>query len=157
MTTAMITACFTGLVRAVGILISAVICSAECIYFPLFSESPEATGENKLYNPSRPKPLFSGAFFNAEENSVCNPYRFKNASKLTAKAMSFIFFIHPGADRLATCVCKNHSSSGNYFSNSEFNFYSIHRENYHSSTLRRQDVTGKPVYGQCTQKPTTCL
>jgi len=121
----MITACFTGLVRAVGILISAVICFAEFIYFLLFSGSPEETGENKLYNPSRPKPLFSGASYGVKENSVCNPYRFKNASKLTARAVGFIFFIHP--------------------------------ENYQLSFVRRQDVTGKPVYGQCTQKPTTCL
>jgi len=121
----MITACFTGLVRAVGIFLSAVICYAECIYFLLFSGSPEATGENKLYNPSRPKPLFSGASYGVKENSVCNPYRFKNASKLTARAVGFIFFIHP--------------------------------ENYQLSFVRRQDVTGKPVYGQCTQKPTTCL
>jgi len=74
----MITACFTGLVRAVGIFLSAII-SAEFIYFLLFSETLEE----------------------AIENDVCNPYRFKNAPKLTAKAMGFIFFIHP---------CKYHSS-----------------------------------------------
>jgi hypothetical protein len=99
MTTAMITDCFTGLVRAVGILLSLII-SAECIYFLLFSEKSEEARESYLNNPGRFKLLFSGASNHAKENSACNPYRFKNASKLIAKAMSFIFFIHP---------CKYHS------------------------------------------------
>jgi hypothetical protein len=94
MTTAMITACFTGLVRAAGIL-SSVIISSEFIYFLLFSETPEEAKENYVFNPSRPKLLFSGASYSAKEISVCNPYRFKNASKLTAKALGFIFFINP--------------------------------------------------------------
>jgi hypothetical protein len=72
MSTAMITACFTGLVRAVGMLL-AVIVPAETIYLILFSEvSEEATG-----------------------NNVCNPYHFENATKSTAKALGFIFFIQP--------------------------------------------------------------
>jgi hypothetical protein len=93
MTTAMITTCFTGLVRAVGVLSSVIILS-EFIYFLLFSEILEETRVNYVYNPSRPKLVFSGASYSAKENSVCNPYRFKNASKLTAKALGFIFFIN---------------------------------------------------------------
>ena len=62
MTTAMITDCFTGLVRAVGILLSLII-SAECIYFLLFSETPEEAKENYLFNPGRLKLLFSGASY----------------------------------------------------------------------------------------------
>jgi hypothetical protein len=100
MTTAMITACFTGLVRAAGIL-SSVIISSEFIYFLFFSETPEEAKENFVFNPSRSKLLLSGAFYSAKENSVCNPYRFKNVSKLTAKALGFIFFVNN---------CKYHSS-----------------------------------------------
>jgi hypothetical protein len=99
MTTAMTTDCFTGLVRAVGILFSLII-SAECIHILLFSNTMEESKENYVFNPARLNRLFSGAFYSAKENSVCNPYRFKNASKLIAKAMSFIFFIH---------ACKYHS------------------------------------------------
>jgi hypothetical protein len=89
----MITTCFTGLVRAVGVLSSVIILS-EFIYFLLFSEILEETRENYVYNPSRSKLSFSGAFYSAKENSVCNPYRFKNASKLTAKAVGFIFLMY---------------------------------------------------------------
>jgi hypothetical protein len=100
MTTAMITACFTGLVRAAGIL-SSVVISSEFIYFLFFSETPEEAKENFVFNPSRSKLLFSGASYSAKEISVCNPYRFKNVSKLTAKALGFIFFVNH---------CKYHSS-----------------------------------------------
>jgi hypothetical protein len=73
MSTATITACFTGLVRAIGMLLTAIVL-AEFIYFLLFSEkSEEVTGNND-----------------------CNPYRFENATKPTAKALGFIFFIYPG-------------------------------------------------------------
>src|ERR1700760_4561533 len=99
MTTAMITACFTGLVRAVGILLSVIIPS-KYIYFLLFSASPEEAEENNLFNPSRSKLLFSGASYSAKENSVCNPNRFKNA-ELIAKALSFIFFKYPGNYQLS--------------------------------------------------------
>src|SRR5579864_2379397 len=98
MTTAMTTDCFTGLVRAVGMLLF-VIVSSEFIYFLLFSATVKESKENYVFNPGRLN-LFSGAFFNVKENSACNPYRFKNA-KLIAKAMSFIFFMNP---------CKYHSS-----------------------------------------------
>ena len=135
MTTAMTTACFTGLVRAVGILLSVII-SAEFIYFLLFSETPEEAKENYLFNPSRSKLLFSGASNDAKENSVCTPYRFKNR-KLIAKAMSFIFFMQPGRN-------------GNHYS-------SIYPENYHSSTLRRYDVTRKLFANRPVQNLTTCL
>ncbi len=91
MTTAMITDCFTGLVRAVGILLSVII-SSEFIYFLLFSESPEEAKEKYLFNPARLNRLFSAASYSAKGNSVCNPYRFKKP-KLTAKAVGFIFFI----------------------------------------------------------------
>ena len=91
----MITACFTGLVRAVGILLSVII-SAEFIYFLLFSGLPEEARENYLFNPSRSKLLFSGVFYSAKENSVCNPYRFKKP-KLIAQALSFIF-LYPNTD-----------------------------------------------------------
>ncbi len=90
MTTALIAACFTGILRAVGMLLSVII-SAEFIYFLLFSGSPEEEKENHLFNPNRSKLLFSRAFFYAKENSVCTPYRFKNR-KLIAQALSFIFF-----------------------------------------------------------------
>ena len=155
MTTAMITECFIGLVRAVGMLLSVII-SAEIIYFLLFSDTPEEARENYLFNPSRSKLLFSGASNHAKENSVCNPNRFKNA-KLIAKALSFIFFVHPGRNRFAICTCKNHSSSGNYFSNSENNYSSIHPENYHSSTLPRYDLTRKLFANRAMQNLTTCL
>ena len=151
----MITTFFAGLVRAVGILLSIII-SSECIYFLLFSETPEEARENYLFNPSRSKLLFSGAFNPAKENSVCNPDRFKNA-KLIAKAMSFIFFMPPGRNRYAMCMCKNHSSSGKYFSNSENNYSSIHPENYHSSSLQRYDVTRKLFANGAMQNLTTCL
>lgn len=95
MTTAMITNSFTGLVRAEGILLSVTVL-AGFIYFLLFSEVSE---ENDLFNPSRSKLLFSGVFFNAKENSVCNPYRFKKP-ELIAKAMSFIF-LYPDKYRFA--------------------------------------------------------
>ena len=100
MTTAMMTACLTGLVRTIGIL-SSVIISSEFIYFLFFSETPEEAKENFVFNPSRSKLLFSGASYSAKEISVCNPYRFKNVSKLTAKALGFIFFVNN---------CKYHSS-----------------------------------------------
>jgi len=98
MTTAMITDCFTGLVRAVGILFSLII-SAECIYILLFSNTMEESKENYLFNPARLNRLFSAASYSAKGNIVCNPYRFKKP-KLTAKALGFIF-LHP---------CKYHSS-----------------------------------------------
>ena len=94
MTTALTTACFTGLVRAVGILLSVII-SAEFIYFLLFSGTSDEAKEKQLFNPNRSKLLFSGAFYYAKENSSCTPYRFKNL-KLIAQAMSFIFFTQPG-------------------------------------------------------------
>jgi hypothetical protein len=156
MTTAMITACFTGLVRAVSILLSVII-SSEFIYFLLFSESPEEVKEKYLFNPARLNWLFSGAFYSAKGSSFCNPYRFKNASKLTARAVGFIFFIHPGRNRFAICTCKNHSSSGNYFSTSGNNYSSIHPVNYHSSTWQRNDVTRKLCAGLPMQNLTTCL
>ena len=155
MTTAMITACFAGLVRAVGILLSVLI-SSEFIYFLLFSGTPEEARENYLFNPIRSKLLFSGASNHAKENSVCNPDRFKNR-KLIAQALSFIFFIQPGGNRFAIYTCKNYSSSGNYFSNSENNYSSIHPGNYHSSTLRRNDVTRKLFANRAMQNLTTCL
>jgi hypothetical protein len=113
MSTAMITACFTGLVRAIGML-STVIVLAESINFLLFSVgSEEATG-----------------------NNVCNPYHFKNSSKLTAKALGFIFFAYPRKE----------------------NFYStIYPGNYHSSTLQRNDVTQELFANRTMQNPTTCL
>ena len=151
----MITTCFAGLVRAVGILLSVLI-SSEFIYFLLFSGKPEEARENYDFNPSRSKLLFSGASNHAKENSVCNPNRFKNA-KLIAKAMSFIFFMHPGRNIFAICACKNHSSSGNYFSNSEINYSSIHPGNYHSSSLQRYDVTRKLFANRAMQNLTTCL
>ena len=153
----MITACITGLVRVVGKLTSAVICFAEFIYFLLFSGSPEKTGDNKPYNPYRPKPLISGASYSAKGNSDCNPYRFKNVSKLTVRAVGFIFFIRPVYNRLAIVTCKNHSSAGNYFSNSGNNYSSIYPENYHSSTLLRNDVTRKLFANLTMQNLTTCL
>ena len=155
MTTAMTTACVTGIVRAAGILLS-VIPGAECIYSFLFAGKPEA-GDSNRYNPSRSKPLFSEASYSATENNVCNPYRFKNETKLIAQALGFIFFIQPRADRFALDVCKNHSSSGNYFSNSENNYSSIYTENHHSSTLRRNDVTRNLFANRTMQNPTTCL
>jgi hypothetical protein len=113
MTTAMTTACFTGLVRAVGMLVTVIIL-AECIYFILFSEtSKEVTG-----------------------SKVCNPYRFKNESKLTAKALGFIFFTYPANEK---------------------NYSSIYPGNYHSSTLQRNDVTRNLFANRAMQNPTTCL
>jgi hypothetical protein len=155
MTTAMITDCFTGLVRAVGMLLSIII-SAEIIYFLLFSETPEEARECYLNNPGRFKLLFSGASNHAKENSACNPYRFKNASKLTARAVGFIFFIHH-RDQFAICGCKNHSSSVNNFSNSEINYSSIYPGNYHSSTLRRHEVKPRLFANGAMLKLTTCL
>ena len=155
MTTATITDCFIGLVRAVGMLLSVII-SAEFINFLLFSDTPEEARENYLFNPSRSKLLFSEASNHAKENSVCNPDRFKNA-KLIAKAMSFIFFMQPGRNRFAICVCKNHSSSGKYFSNSENNYSSIHPGNYHSSSMQRYDLTRKLFANRTMQNLTTCL
>ncbi len=155
MTTAMTTACFTGLVRAVGILLSVII-SAEFIYFLLFSETTEESRENNLFNPSRSKLLFSGAFNRAKENSVCNPYRFKNP-KLIAQALSFIF-LYRGDSPFAICSEKNQSStSGNRFSIPGNHYSSIHPGNYHSSTLRRNDVTRKLFANRAMQNPTTCL
>lgn len=154
MTTAMITASFTGLVRAVGMLLTIIIL-AEFIYFILFSQSTEEAGEN-LFNPARLNRLFSGTFEGAKENSVCNPYRFKKP-KLIAQAMGFIFFIHPGHNRLAICICKNQSSPGNYFSTSENNYSSTYPENYHSSTLLPYDVTRKLFANRPVQNTTTCL
>ena len=150
----MITDCFIGFVRAVGMLLSVII-SAEFIYFLLFSDTPEEARENYIFNPSRSKLLFSEASSHAKE-SVCNPNRFKNA-KLIAKAMSFIFFLNPGRVRFAVCNCKNHSSSGKYFSNSENNYSSIHPGNYHSSSLRRNDMTRKLFANRAMQNLTTCL
>jgi len=92
MTTAMITASFSGLVRAAGILIF-VITSAEFIYILLFSGSPRETAEINFLNPYRPLLLISGTSCDVKDFSVCNPYHFKNA-KLIAKALSFILFIH---------------------------------------------------------------
>jgi hypothetical protein len=123
MTTAMITDCFTGLVRAVGILLSVII-SSEFIYFLLFSESQEEAKEKYLFNPARLNRLFSAASYSAKGNSVCNPYRFKKP-KLIAKAMGFIFlhlckyhspillrtsvaredvFANPGTQKITTCL-----------------------------------------------------
>jgi len=160
MTTAMTTACFTGLVRAAGMLLTVIIL-AEFIYFLLFSDQLKEAEENKLSHSDRFKFLFSDAF-HAKENNVCNPYRFKNQSKLSAKALSFIFFIQPGVDRFATCECKNHSSSGknysaNSFFNSENNPFSIHPVNNHSINVQRNDVTGKLFTNGTLQNPTTCL
>jgi hypothetical protein len=156
MTTAMTTACFTGLVRAVGILLSVII-SAEFIYFLLFSGTPEEARENYVFNPSRSKLLFYGASNHAKENSVCNPYRFKK-EKLIAKAMGFIFFVQPGKNRFAICSEKNRSSaSGNRFSIPGNNYSSIDTGNYHSSTLRRNDVTRKLFANRTMQNLTTCL
>ena len=72
MTTAMITACFTGLYCAVCIVLT-VINSAEFILSPYLSAISGPT----------------------EENRVTTIYPFKNISKLTARAVGFIFFIHP--------------------------------------------------------------
>jgi hypothetical protein len=156
MTTAMITACFTGLVRAVGILLSVIIFS-EFIYFLLFTETPDEARENYIFNPSYSKLLFSGASNHAKENSVCNPYRFKKA-KLIAKAMSFIFFISPEKNRFAIYAGNNLSStSGNRFSVSGNNYSSIHPGNYHSSTWRRNDLTRKLFANRAMQNLTTCL
>jgi hypothetical protein len=156
MTTAMMTECLAGLVRAAGILLTAII-SAEFIYFLLLSESMEA-GENFSRSPYRSKTLISGAFFQAKEINACNPYRFKNESKLTAKALGFIFFIYPGNLRMAICDCKNHSSAtGNLFSNSEKNYSSIYPGNDHSSTMRRNDLTRKMFTVRTMQNPTICL
>jgi hypothetical protein len=155
MTTALITDCFTGLVRVVGMLLFVII-SAESIYFLLFSETPVVARESYLSNPNRFKLLFSRASNDAKENSVCNPYRFKNASKLTALAVGFIFFIRH-RDQFAICGCKNHSSSVNNFSNSEINYSSIYPGNYHSSTLRRHEVKPKLFANGAMQNLTTCL
>lgn len=95
MFTAMITTSFTGLVRAVGMLVILSIL-AEHINFILSAETLKEGSEKPPINPIRSKQLFSVAFLNAKENSVCNPYRFKNVIELTAQALSFIFFIHPG-------------------------------------------------------------
>ena len=155
MTTAMTTACFTGLVRAVGILLSVII-SAKFIYSLLFSETTEEARENYLFNPSHSKLLFSGAFNRAKENSVCNPDRFKNR-KLIAQALSFIF-LYPGDYLFAICSEKNqHSTSGNRFSIPGNNYSSIHPGNYHSSTLRRNDLTRKLFANRAMQNLTTCL
>ena len=156
MTTAMTTDCFTGLVRAVGMLLLFVIVSSEFIYFLLFSGTVKESKENYVFNPGRLN-LFSGAFFNVKENSACNPYRFKNA-KLIAKAMSFIFFTYPGYYRFAICAGKNHSSiSENRFSFSGNNYSSIHPGKHHSSTWRRNDVTRKLFAYRAFQNLTTCL
>ena len=98
--TAMITACFTGLVRAAGILLSVVI-SSEFLYFLLFPGSPKENAEINFLNPYRSLLLIFGTSYGVKENSACNPYRFKNASKLIAKAVSFIFFIYPGNYQLS--------------------------------------------------------
>ncbi|HET7002652.1 MAG TPA: hypothetical protein VFI33_15115 [Puia sp.] len=148
MTTAMITACFSGLVRAVGILLSVII-SSEFIYILLFTESPEEIKEQNLFNPTRLNRLFSGACYSAKENSVGNPYRFKKP-KLTARAVGFIF-LYPGEYRFAICSEKNLSStSGN-------NYSIIQLVNYHSSTWQRNDVTRTLCAGLPMQNSTTCL
>jgi hypothetical protein len=170
MTTAMTPDCYTGLVRAVGMLLS-VIVSSEFIYFLLFSETPDEARENYVFNPSYSKLLFSGVSNHAKENSVCNPYRFKKA-KLIAQALSFIFFMHPRCVRFAISTCKNHSSSGNHFSNSgnndsstSGNRFSISGNNYsyiypgndQSFTWRRNNVTRKVFADRAMQNITTCL
>jgi hypothetical protein len=94
MTTAMITASFSGLVRAVGILLSVII-SSEFIYFLLFSGSLKENAEINFLNPYRVLLLISGTSYSVKDFSVCNPYRFKNASKPTAHAVGFIF-LYPG-------------------------------------------------------------
>ena len=152
----MITDCFTGLVRAVGMLLF-VILSSEFIYFLLFSESPEEAKEKYLFNPARLNRLFSEASYSAKGNSVCNPYRFKKP-KLIAKAMSFIFFTYPGDYRFAICAGKNQSAnSGNRFSSSGNYYSSIHPGKHHSYTWRRNDVTRKLFAYKTLQNPTTCL
>jgi hypothetical protein len=132
MTTAMMTASFTGLVRAIGMLLTVIIL-AEFIYILLFSELLTEAGENDVFNPSRSKLLFSGACNSAKENRVYNPNRLKKA-KLIAKAMGFIFFMQPG---------KNYSF--------------IHTGNYHSFTLQQNDVTRTLFANPAMQNPTTCL
>jgi hypothetical protein len=157
MTTAMIAACFIGLVCAVGILLSVII-SAEFIYFLLFANTLEAATESNVSNPYRFKLLFSRASCGAKENGAGNPYRFKNASKLTAKAMGFIFFIQPGRDRFAIYAGNDLSStSGNLSSVSGNNYSTIYPGNYHSSTMRLNDVTRKLFAHRAMQNLTTCL
>ena len=96
----MITACFSGLVRAAGILLSVII-SSEFIYFLLSPRPLKENAEINFLNPYRSLLLISGTSYSVKENSACNPYRYKNASKLIAKAVSFIFFIYPGNYQLS--------------------------------------------------------
>ena len=158
MFTAMITTSFPGLVRAVGMLVILSIL-ADHINFILSAGTSKEVSEKPPINPIRIKMLFSGALNAAKENSICNPYRFKNVIELTAQALGFIFFIHPRRYQFAINACNNHSSSvGNRASSSGNHYSYILQGNHHSSTLRRNVTARENVYAEIAfQKPTTCL
>lgn len=123
----MITTSFPGIVRAVGMFFILSIL-ADRIYFILSAGTSKEGSEKPPINPIRLKRLFSEALNDVKENSVCNPYRFKNVIELTAQALGFIFFIDP------------------------------RRYHHHSSTLRRNVTARENVYAEIAfQKPTTCL
>lgn len=158
MYTAMITTSVAGLLCTVCMLLAVGIL-AEYINFILSAETSKEASEKPPINPIRFKMLFSGALKNAKESSTCNPYRFKNATKLTAQALGFIFFIHPRCYRFAINTCGHYSSSsGNRTSFPGNNYSYILQGNHHSSTLRRNFTAREYVHTEISfQKPTTCL
>ena len=157
MFTAMITTSFSGLVRAVGMLVILSIL-ADHINFILSAEASKEASEKPPINPIRFKMLFSGALNASKENSTCNPYRFKNVIELTAQALGFIFFIQPRRYRYAICAGHNFSPSGNRTSFSENHDSYTLQGNHHSSTLRRNVTARQYVHAEIAfQKPTTRL
>jgi len=92
----MITACFTGLVCAVCMLLTLSILADYKSFLLFFITNLKNEKESPLLNPYRSQRLFSGAFYYANENDICNPYRFKNVLKPTPRAVGFNFFIYPG-------------------------------------------------------------
>lgn len=158
MFTAMITTSFSGLVRAVGMLVILSIL-ADHINFILSAEASKEASEKPPINPIRFKMLFSGALNASKENSTCNPYRFKNVIELTAQALGFIFFIHPRRYQFAICAAKNHFSPLGNRTSFSGNHYSYRLQgNHHSSTLRRNITARENVFAEIAfQKPTTCL
>lgn len=180
MTTALIAACFSGILRTAGIIISVII-SAEFFYFLLFAK----TTEEKI------------------ENHHVNPYHFRNTTKLIAQALSFIFFIQPGNDRFTIWAGRKSAASGNRvrsfsdrmpfsfceknnstfsgrndfsvsdplnFSNADERFFhsgnathtinvfsTIRGVNFYSFIVRRKVVTEKLFTNPAMQNLTTCL
>ena len=95
MSTAMITALFTGFVCTACMLLTLCILANYKSFLLFFITNLKKQKESPFLNPYRSSALFSITFYDAEENSVCNPYRFRNVLELSAHVLSFNFFIQP--------------------------------------------------------------